>query len=32
LIKTARKITDLNVVNPLTFIQEDNSVWKQIAK
>jgi len=26
LIKTARKITDLNVVNPLTFIQEDNSV------
>ncbi|TAK62861.1 PIN domain-containing protein [Methylobacter sp.] len=26
LIKTARKIIDLNVVNPLTFIQEDNSV------
>lgn len=26
LIKTARKITDLNVANPLTFIQEDNNV------
>lgn len=26
LIKAARKITDLNVVNPLTFIQEETSV------
>ncbi len=26
LIKAARKIADLNVVNPLTFIQEETSV------